>query len=114
MSQERWIDIPKEVRNVYKQVGRPTPLFRATGLEKYLDTPAKIYYKSEDMSPVGSHKLNTAIAQAYYAKKAGAERLTTETGAGQWGSALSSSMFLSRSRMHSLYGKCVIQTKTIS
>ena len=57
MSQERWIDIPKEVRNVYKQVGRPTPLFRATGLEKYLDTPAKIYYKREDMSPVGSHKL---------------------------------------------------------
>jgi tryptophan synthase beta chain len=89
MSQERWIDIPKEVRNVYKQVGRPTPLFRATGLEKYLDTPAKIFYKREDMSPVGSHKLNTAIAQAYYAKKAGAERLTTETGAGQWGSALS-------------------------
>ena len=89
MSQERWIDIPKEVRDVYKQVGRPTPLFRATGLEKYLDTPAKIFYKREDMSPVGSHKLNTAIAQAYYAKKAGAERLTTETGAGQWGSALS-------------------------
>jgi len=89
MSTERWIKIPKEVRKVYKQIGRPSALYRATGLEKYLDTPAKIFYKREDQSPVGSHKLNTAIAQAYYAKKAGAERLTTETGAGQWGSALS-------------------------
>lgn len=89
MSTKRWIDIPKEVRKVYKMIGRPTPLFRATGLEDYLDTPAKIYYKREDTSPTGSHKLNTAIAQAYYAKKDGVERLTTETGAGQWGTALS-------------------------
>lgn len=89
LSTERWIDIPKKVRDVYKQIGRPSPLFRAKGLEKYLDTPAKIFYKREDMSPTGSHKLNTAIAQAYYAKQDGAERLTTETGAGQWGSALS-------------------------
>ena len=89
MSTERWIEIPKEVRKFYQKIGRPSPLFRATGLEDYLDTPAKIFYKREDTSPTGSHKLNTAIAQAYYAKKAGAERVTTETGAGQWGSALS-------------------------
>ncbi|BDH78668.1 MAG TPA: TrpB-like pyridoxal phosphate-dependent enzyme [Methanothermobacter sp.] len=89
MSMERWIKIPKEIREIYKRIGRPTPLFRAKGLEKMLDTPARIYYKREDYSPTGSHKLNTAIAQAYYAKKDGAERLTTETGAGQWGSALS-------------------------
>jgi len=88
LSQERYIKIPKEVRNVYKQIGRPSPLFRAKGLENHLDTPAKIFYKREDLSPTGSHKLNTAIAQAYYAKKDGAERLTTETGAGQWGTAL--------------------------
>jgi len=89
MSIERWIKIPKEVREIYKRIGRPTPLFRAKGLEEMLDTPARIYYKREDYSPTGSHKTNTAIAQAYYAKKDGAERLTTETGAGQWGSALS-------------------------
>jgi tryptophan synthase beta chain len=89
MSTERWIEIPKEVRKVYKMIVRPSPLFRATGLEDYLDTPAKIYYKREDYSPTGSHKLNTAIAQAYYAKQDGVERLTTETGAGQWGTALS-------------------------
>ncbi len=89
MSTERWIEIPKEVMKVYKMIGRPSPLFRATGLEDYLDTPAKIYYKREDLSPTGSHKLNTAIAQAYYAKQDGVERLTTETGAGQWGTALS-------------------------
>ncbi|MCK9152372.1 TrpB-like pyridoxal phosphate-dependent enzyme [Methanobacterium alcaliphilum] len=89
MSTERWIKIPKEVRKVYKMIGRPSPLFRATGLEDMLDTPAKIYYKREDYSPTGSHKLNTAIAQAYYAKQDGVEKLTTETGAGQWGTALS-------------------------
>jgi tryptophan synthase beta chain len=88
MSQDRWIEIPKEIREVYEKIGRPSPLFRARGLEDYLDTPAKIFYKREDLSPTGSHKLNTAIAQAYYAKKDGAELLTTETGAGQWGSAL--------------------------
>lgn len=88
MSQERYIKIPKEVRKVYKMMGRPSPLFRAKGLEDHLDTPAKIYFKREDYSPTGSHKLNTAIAQAYYAKKDGIERLTTETGAGQWGTAL--------------------------
>nr|WP_048060553.1 TrpB-like pyridoxal phosphate-dependent enzyme [Methanothermus fervidus] len=88
-STKRWIKIPKKIREIYREIGRPTPLFRARNLEKMLNTPAKIYYKREDLSPTGSHKLNTAIAQAYYAKKDGAEYLTTETGAGQWGSALS-------------------------
>ncbi len=89
VSQDRYIDIPEEVRDAYYHVGRPTPLYRATRLEKYLKTPAKIYYKREDVSFAGSHKPNTAIAQAYYNKKEGIEKLTTETGAGQWGSALS-------------------------
>jgi len=88
VSQERFIEIPDEVRNIYK-LYRPTPLYRATGLEKLLDTPAKIYYKYEGVSPTGSHKPNTAIAQAFYNKNEGAKKLATETGAGQWGSALS-------------------------
>jgi tryptophan synthase beta chain len=87
-SMERWIDIPEPVREAYR-IWRPSPLFRATGLEKALKTPAKIYYKYEGVSPAGSHKTNTAVAQAYYAAKEGLERVTTETGAGQWGSALS-------------------------
>ncbi|MBI4311375.1 MAG: pyridoxal-phosphate dependent enzyme, partial [Chloroflexi bacterium] len=88
MSQDRWIEIPEEVREVYK-LWRPTPLFRAHRLEKALGTPARIYYKYEGVSPAGSHKPNTAVAQAYYNKAQGVKRLTTETGAGQWGSALS-------------------------
>lgn len=88
MSQERFIDIPEEVREMYKQ-WRPSPLFRARNLEKNLDTPARIYYKYEGGNATGSHKLNSALAQAYYNKKAGMKRLATETGAGQWGSALS-------------------------
>lgn len=88
MSAESEIEIPDEVRDAYK-LFRPTPLIRATRLEKELNTPAKIYYKYEGASPVGSHKLNTALAQAYYNKKEGVKRLTTETGAGQWGTALS-------------------------
>lgn len=88
VSQERYIEIPDEVREVYK-LYRPTPMFRATNLEKLLDTPAKIYYKYEGVSPTGSHKPNTAIAQAYYNKIEGVKALITETGAGQWGSALS-------------------------
>lgn len=87
-SQDRWIDIPEELRDIYLQAGRPRPLFRAINLEKRLDTPARLYYKAEFYSPTGSHKVNTALAQAYYAKKEGYERLTTETGAGQWGTAL--------------------------
>ncbi len=88
MSTDRWIDIPDEVREIYK-LWRPTPLYRATRLEKALKTPAKIYYKYEGVSPAGSHKPNTSIPQAYYNMKEGIERLATETGAGQWGSALS-------------------------
>ncbi|PYO20336.1 MAG: TrpB-like pyridoxal phosphate-dependent enzyme [Candidatus Rokuibacteriota bacterium] len=87
VSQERWIEIPDEVRDIYR-LWRPTPLYRARRLEKALDTPARIYYKYEGVSPAGSHKPNTATAQAYYNKKEKVARLTTETGAGQWGSAL--------------------------
>lgn len=88
VSTEKWIDIPDEVRNIYS-LWRPTPLYRAYGLEKALDTPAKIYYKYEGTSPSGSHKPNTAVPQAYYNMKEGVKKITTETGAGQWGSALS-------------------------
>jgi tryptophan synthase beta chain len=87
VSSERWIEIPEEVQAIYRQ-WRPTPLYRARRLEKALDTPAKIYYKYEGVSPAGSHKPNTAVPQAYYNKQAGVKRLTTETGAGQWGSSL--------------------------
>ncbi|MEM1512359.1 MAG: TrpB-like pyridoxal phosphate-dependent enzyme [Candidatus Jordarchaeales archaeon] len=93
VSQERWIKIPEEVREVY-MVWRPTPMYRAVRLEKALKTPAKIYFKNEGVSPPGSHKPNTAVAQAYYNMKEGVERLTTETGAGQWGSALAFSCCL--------------------
>jgi len=86
-SKERWIEIPEELQEIYK-LWRPTPLIRAHRLEKALGTPARIYYKYEGVSPAGSHKPNTAVAQAYYAKKEGCKRLCTETGAGQWGSAL--------------------------
>ena len=88
VTSERWIDIPEEVQDLYK-LWRPTPLHRAYNLEKALDTPAKIYYKNESVSPAGSHKPNTAIPQAYYNYKEGVKHITTETGAGQWGSALS-------------------------
>jgi tryptophan synthase beta chain len=88
MSTERWIDIPEEVLAIYR-LWRPSPLFRAHRLEKALGTPARIYYKYEGVSPAGSHKPNTAVPQAYYNKQAWVKRLSTETGAGQWGSALS-------------------------
>ena len=87
VSQDRWIDIPEPVRDMYK-TWRPTPLIRAINLEKALGTPAKIYYKYEGVSPVGSHKPNTAVAQAFYNKVEGTKQIVTETGAGQWGSAL--------------------------
>lgn len=87
VSSEHWIDIPEEILDIYT-MWRPTPLVRARRLEQYLDTPAKIFYKNESYSPAGSHKPNTAVAQAYFNKKEGVKRLTTETGAGQWGSAL--------------------------
>lgn len=86
-TEDRWIDIPEEVRDQYR-LYRSTPLVRAYGLEKALDTPAHIYFKNESVSPVGSHKLNSALAQAYYCKKEGLTNITTETGAGQWGTAL--------------------------
>lgn len=85
---DTWIEIPEEVRDTYK-IWRPTPLVRARGLEKALDTPAHIYFKNESVSPVGSHKLNSAVPQAYYCKQQGVTNITTETGAGQWGAALS-------------------------
>jgi len=88
VSQNRMEPIPEELREAYLRLGRPTPLYRAKRLETFLGTPARIYYKREDLNPVGSHKPNTAIAQAYFAMREGVERLTTETGAGQWGSAL--------------------------
>lgn len=84
---DAWIDIPEEIREKYA-IYRPTPLVRAYGLEKALDTPAHIYFKNESVSPVGSHKLNSALAQAYYCKNEGVTNITTETGAGQWGTAL--------------------------
>ena len=92
VSQERLIEIPKELREIYVRTYRPTPLHRAYGLEKDLgliDGKIKIFYKNESVSPTGSHKPNTALAQAYFAKKDGIKELVTETGAGQWGSALS-------------------------
>src|SRR5687767_3730750 len=88
VSQDRHIDIPGAVLDVYK-MWRPTPLYRADRLERALDTPARIYFKYEGVSPAGSHKPNTAVAQAFYNKQAGVRRLSTETGAGQWGSSLS-------------------------
>jgi tryptophan synthase beta chain len=88
VSTEEWIDVPGEVLDIYR-LWRPTPLQRAIRLERALDTPARIYFKYEGVSPAGSHKPNTAVAQAYYNKQAGARRISTETGAGQWGSALS-------------------------
>ncbi|MBX5321563.1 MAG: TrpB-like pyridoxal phosphate-dependent enzyme [Candidatus Bathyarchaeota archaeon] len=88
VSTERYIKIPDEVLEAYLRLPRPTPLYRARRLEKFLKTPAKIYFKCENFSPTGSHKTNTAIAQAYYNKEQGIKRLVTETGAGQWGTAL--------------------------
>lgn len=87
LSLKKWIDIPDEIRQIYK-IWRPTPLHRAKRLEKALKTPARIYYKDESVSPPGSHKTNTSVAQAYYNKREGVTRICTETGAGQWGSAL--------------------------
>src|SRR5262245_14496417 len=87
VSGERYIEIPDEVRHIYR-LWRPSPLYRAHRLEKALDTPARIFYKYEGVSPAGSHKPNTAVAQAYYNKQEGVKRIATETGAGQWGSAL--------------------------
>ncbi len=88
VSTERFVKIPNDILDAYQRLPRPTPLYRATRLEKYLKTPARIYFKCENFSPTGSHKTNTAIAQAYYNREQGVKRLATETGAGQWGTAL--------------------------
>ena len=98
------IDVPGPVMDIYR-LWRPTPLYRARRLEKALDTPAHIYYKYEGTSPAGSHKPNTAVPQAYYNKQAGMRRLATETGAGQWGSALSLACQHVRAGVHGLHGE---------
>jgi len=101
-STDNYIPIPEELRQLYLELGRPTPLIRAKRLEEVLQTPAKIFYKYEGVLPTGSHKINTALAQAYYNMREGVKRLTTETGAGQWGSALSlaASMFSLKLRVY--------------
>ena len=101
---DRYIDIPEEVQNFYR-IFRPSPLIRAYNLEKALDTPAKIYYKFEGNNTSGSHKLNSAAAQVYYAKKQGLKSLTTETGAGQWGHGPGHGLLPLRPGSHRLYGK---------
>ncbi|MCX6664709.1 MAG: TrpB-like pyridoxal phosphate-dependent enzyme [Euryarchaeota archaeon] len=110
MSRERYIPIPTEVREIYR-IWRPTPLYRAKRLEEYLKTPAKIYYKWEGVSPPGSHKPNSAVPQAYYNKKEGVERLVTETGAGQWGSALAFSCRLFDLQCRVYMVKCSYEQK---
>ena len=110
VSAEPRIEIPDEVRDVYR-LWRPSPLYRARRLEKALDTPARIYYKYEGVSPAGSHKPNTAVAQAYYNKQAGIRRLTTETGAGQWGTAIAmaSAMFGLECTVYMVGTKCATE-----
>ena len=110
VSQERYISIPKEVQDVYK-IWRPSPLIRAKRLEEYLKTPAEIYYKWEGVSPPGSHKPNSAVAQAYYNMKEGVERLATETGAGQWGSALAFATQLFNLKCRIYMVKCSYEQK---
>ncbi len=102
ISSERFIKIPEEVLQAYRVIGRPTPLVRARRLERFLKTPAQIFFKAEYVSPTGSHKPNTAIAQAYYNKQQGVQRVVTESGAGQWGSALamSTAMFDMKCRVY--------------
>ena len=112
MSTERWIEIPGEIRDVYR-LWRPTPLKRARRFEKALGTRCRIYFKDESTSPVGSHKINTALAQAYYNKKAGLERLTTETGAGQWGTALELRVQRLRPGLPGLHGQGELQPEAL-
>jgi len=110
VSQERYIKIPEEIRNIYR-IWRPSPLYRARGLEKALKTPAQIYYKWEGVSPPGSHKPNSAVAQAYYNMKAGIKRIVTETGAGQWGSALAFATRLFNLKCRIYMVKCSYEQK---
>jgi len=110
VSRKRYITIPKEVREIYR-IWRPSPLYRARRLEKALKTPAEIYYKWEGVSPPGSHKPNSAVAQAYYNKKAGIEQIVTETGAGQWGSALAFSTKIFNIKCRVYMVKCSYEQK---
>ncbi len=110
VSQERYIDIPEEIREIYR-LWRPSPLYRARRLEKALKTPAKIYYKWEGVSPPGSHKPNSAVAQAYYNMKEGIEQIATETGAGQWGSALAFATQLFNIKCRVYMVKCSYEQK---
>ena len=109
---EQYVDIPGAVLDVYR-LWRPSPLYRAHRLEKALDTPARIYYKYEGVSPAGSHKPNTAVPQAYYNAKAGMRRLTTETGAGQWGTALAVRLRPVRARLRDLAGAGVLRPEAV-
>ena len=113
VSTERQIEIPDPVREVYRQ-WRPAPLFRARRLEKMLDTPARIYYKNEGVSPAGSHKPNTAVAQAWYNKQFGIKRLTTETGAGQWGSSLAMACSCSGVASQSMAPNCAAASNSLA
>ena len=113
VSTERDIEIPDPVRDIYRQ-WRPSPLYRARRLETVLDTPAKIYYKYEGVSPAGSHKPNTAVAQAFYNKEAGTKRIATETGAGQWGSSLAFAGGLFGLEDRRVHGPGQLRTKAVS
>ncbi len=113
VSDKQFIKIPEEVLKVYLK-WRPTPLVRARGLEALLETPAHIYYKNESVSPAGSHKPNTAIAQAYFNKVEGVKRLSTETGAGQWGSALAMACNYFQPGMQGIHGEDFLQPKAVS
>ncbi len=112
VSTERYIPIPDEVQDIYR-LWRPSPLYRAHRLEKALGTPARIYYKYEGVSPAGSHKPNTAVPQVYYNAKAGVKKLTTETGAGQWGTALAFACSLVRRGMRGVAGRCVLRRQAL-
>ena len=112
VSAERFIPIPEPVRDAYR-IYRPSPLVRALGLERSLDTPARIYYKYEGGSPAGSHKPNTAIAQAFYNREEGVQRLVTETGAGQWGSALAFAGALFGLRDQGLHGQGQLRAEAV-
>ena len=113
MCPDRYVPVPDEVREIYA-LWRPTPLLRAVRLEKALQTPAHIYYKYEGVSPAGSHKPNTAVAQAYFNKVAGTKRLATETGAGQWGSSLAFACQTVRAGMQCLYGQGELRPQAVS
>ena len=112
VSAEPWIDIPGEVIDIYR-LWRPSPLFRATRLERALDTPARIYFKYEGVSPAGSHKPNTAVPQAFYNQQAGIRRIATETGAGQWGSSMAHGVQHVRPGVRRVHGEGVVRAEAV-